>query len=311
MNEPILQTDIPGLHRHAAGKVRDIYLLSDAILLVATDRISAFDVVMPNGILHKGRVLTQLSKYWFQRLRPLAATHLISTEDEYVLQRLQEEGAVITEETARRLAGRCTLGVRAEALPVECVVRGWLAGSLWQEYLHEDGPKHGAILHGVPLPAGLRECDRLPEPIFTPATKAASGHDENIGRAEVEALTGRETAQALEETSLALYNEAARHAERAGLILADTKFEFGMHRGALTLIDEALTPDSSRYWEASMYEPGKSQPSYDKQFVRDWLLASGWNREPPGPLLPPEVAERTSQKYCEAYQRLCGRALPE
>jgi phosphoribosylaminoimidazole-succinocarboxamide synthase len=190
------------------------------------------------------------------------------------------------------------------------VVRGYLAGSLWKEYRTAGGERRAVTLHGIDLPAGLRECDRLPQPIFTPATKAESGHDENIGLAEAGAIVGEETAQRLAEISIALYTAAAKRAQQAGILLADTKFEFGMHGGAITLIDEALTPDSSRFWEAAIYEPGHGQPSYDKQFVRDWLVSSGWNKEPPAPPLPPDVVERTADKYREAYRRLTGHPLP-
>jgi phosphoribosylaminoimidazole-succinocarboxamide synthase len=310
MNAPILTTDLPGLPRYLTGKVRDVYDLGDSLLLVATDRISAFDVIMPNGIPDKGRVLTQLSRFWFRRLRPLTATHVITADDDYIAQRLAEAGVDMTAERRAMLAGRAMLGVKAKAFPVECVVRGYLAGSLWKEYRQAGGPAQSVTLHGISLSAGLRESDRLPQPIFTPATKAESGHDENISLEDAGRIVGAETARQLAATSIALYTAAAEHAQRQGILLADTKFEFGLHAGAVTLIDEALTPDSSRFWDAAIYEPGHSQPSYDKQFVRDWLEASGWNKEPPAPELPPDVVVHTAEKYREAYRRLVGAPLP-
>ncbi len=311
MHPPILTLELPGLKRLASGKVRDIYDLDNSLLLVATDRVSAFDVVMPNGIPDKGRVLTQLSSYWFKALSSIASHHCISTDDAFILKRLSEAGAQLTPAIETALRGRAMLCVKAEPFSIECVVRGYLAGSLWKEYRLEGGIKHPVTLHGIPLPAGLRECDILPAPIFSPATKAVSGHDENIGIAEVIEQVGNETANSLETTSLSLYKAAARRAEDAGIILADTKFEFGLHNGKIIWIDEALTPDSSRYWEPLLYRPGSSQPSFDKQFVRDWLENTGWNKEPPAPLLPDYVVERTAEKYREAFRRLTGAPLSE
>ena len=313
MPEPLLTTDIPGLARFATGKVRDVYDLGDTLLIVATDRISAFDAIMPNGIPDKGRVLTQLSRFWFHALRPLAATHYITTDDNFIAMRIVEAGGTLTPQLREQLAGRAMLGVKAQAFPIECVVRGYLAGSLWKEYVRVGGRDNGdktVTLHGLELPGGLRECDRLPRPLFSPATKAESGHDENIGFAETAQVVGEETARQMSAISLRLYAAASERAERSSLILADTKFEFGIHQGAVTLIDEALTPDSSRYWEGAGYEPGHNQPSYDKQFVRDWLEASGWNKEPPAPVLPSDVVSRTRDKYLEAYRRLVGKPLP-
>lgn len=309
MSLPLLTTEIPGLARFATGKVRDVYDLGDTLLIVATDRISAFDFIMPNGIPDKGRVLTQLSRFWFRTLRPLTATHYITTDDDFIALRIEEAGGTLTSELRQSLSGRAMLGVKAQAFPVECVVRGYLAGSLWKEYVQAGGKERSLTLHGLELPGGLRECDRLPQPLFSPATKAESGHDQNIGLAETAQLVGAETANQLAEISLRLYQAAAARAERCGLLLADTKFEFGLHHGTITLIDEALTPDSSRYWEGAEYEPGHNQPSYDKQFVRDWLEASGWNKEPPAPVLPPDIATRTSEKYLAAYRRLTGKSL--
>lgn len=306
-----MTTDISGLKRFAQGKVRDVYDLGDSLLLITTDRISAFDSVMANGIPDKGRVLTQLSRYWFRHLRPLVPTHYITCDIDFIASRLTEAGVEVTEELKAMLQGRATLGVKAQAFPVECVVRGYLAGSLWKEYKQAGGETQAVVLHDIALPAGLRESDRLPEPIFTPANKAESGHDENISLAQASAVIGEETAQELARISVALYRAAAERALRRGLIIADTKFEFGLHGGAITLIDEALTPDSSRFWDEDAYEPGRSQASYDKQFVRDWLEQSGWNKEPPGPTLPNDVVERTAAKYRDAYQRLVGAPLPK
>jgi phosphoribosylaminoimidazole-succinocarboxamide synthase len=310
LTSPVLTTAIPGLKTFATGKVRDVYDLGDSLLLITTDRISAFDVVMANGIPDKGRVLTQLSRNWFRHLRPLVPTHYITCDIDFIAARIVEAGGKVSDELCALLAGRAMLGVKAQAFPVECVVRGYLAGSLWKEYRQAGGESHAVVLHGIELPAGLRESDRLPTPIFTPASKAASGHDENISFEQAAQVVGEETARELARISLALYSAAAERAQRSGLLLADTKFEFGLHGGAITLIDEALTPDSSRFWDLAAYTPGRSQASFDKQFVRDWLVESGWNKEPPGPTLPDAVAQRTAEKYREAYQRLVGSPLP-
>jgi phosphoribosylaminoimidazole-succinocarboxamide synthase len=309
MTETVLSTDIPGLPRHATGKVRDIYDLGHSLLIVTTDRISAFDVVMPNGVPDKGRVLTQLSRFWFLNLRPLIANHYITTDIGFIVAQIEEKGATISPELRRQLDGRSMLVLKAEIFPVECVARGYLAGSLWNEYRAAGGEKQAVTLHGVALPAGLRESERLPEPVFTPATKEASGHDINIGMKEMTEIVGTELAGAMREATLNIYQEAARRAQQKGILIADTKFEFGLHNGALTLCDEVLTPDSSRFWDAATYAPGRSQPSFDKQYLRDWLVASGWNKEPPAPVLPPDVVRRTSEKYREAYRRLTGEEL--
>jgi phosphoribosylaminoimidazole-succinocarboxamide synthase len=311
MCAPVLQTEIPGLSRFSTGKVRDVYDMGDALLLVATDRISAFDVIMPNGIPDKGRVLTQLSRFWFLHLRPLAPNHYVTADDSTVFARLAEVGIDVTPELRDMLAGRATIGIKTQPFPIECVVRGYLAGSLWKEYRQAGGESHGVTLHGIELPAGLTESDRLPQPIFTPATKAESGHDENISFEQAAAIVGADVATRVADISIALYRAAADRARQNGIIIADTKFEFGLHSGVITLIDEALTPDSSRFWDAAIYEPGRSQPSYDKQFVRDWLVASGWNKEPPAPELPADVVERTADKYREAYRRIVGATLPK
>ncbi len=309
MREPVLTTRLLGLPRLASGKVRDLYDLGDTLLLVATDRISAFDVVMPNGIPDKGRVLTQLSHFWFSRLGEIVPAHEITVDTEEICDRLKSAGVPVTEETRTLLDGRSVIGKKAGALPIECVVRGYLAGSLLKEYRAAGGETGEVSLHGITLPGGLREGDRLSEPIFTPATKAAAGHDENIGIEEAGALIGIELAERLQEESLALYGYAADYARARGILLADTKFEFGLLDGELLWIDEAFTPDSSRYWLSDTYAPGGAQPSFDKQFVRDWLEASGWNKEPPAPPLPESVVLKTAEKYREAYSRLTGSEL--
>ncbi len=293
---PLVETHLDGLPLVKRGKVRNIYAVGDALLIVATDRISAFDYVLPTGIPDKGRVLTQLSAFWFRTLGEVVPNHLITVDvDQYP-------------DAARRhadlLRGRSMLVRRTTPLPVECVARGYLAGSGWKEY-----QRTGAVC-GVPLPAGLSESDRLPAPIFTPATKAESGHDENISEAEVARLLGAERTAQLRDLTLALYARGAAHAEARGIIVADTKFEFGVaDDGTLILIDEVLTPDSSRFWPKDAYVPGRAQPSFDKQYVRDYLDAIGWNRQPPVPPLPDDVVARTREKYLEAYRRLTGEAL--
>ncbi len=289
----LLTTSIEALPLVHRGKVRETYAVGDdRLLLVATDRISAFDVVFDQPIPDKGRLLTQLSAYWFERLADLGPTHFISTDTDDLPDAAR----------APELAGRSMLVRRARRIDAECVVRGYLAGSGWAEY------QRGGSVVGHQLPEGLREADRLPEPIFTPSTKAEVGHDENITRDQLAEMVGRDLARRLEERSLALYREGARRAEEVGLILADTKFEFGVIDGEVALIDEVLTPDSSRFWDASVYEPGQSPPSFDKQYVRDFVAASGWNKEPPAPHLPDEVIDGTRQRYTRAYELLTGRA---
>jgi len=309
MSDIVLSTEIPGLPLHSRGKVRDIYDLGHTLLIVTTDRISAFDVVMPNGVPDKGRVLTHLSRFWFLQLRPFIANHYITYDMHFIAPRLAERGVKMTPTLYQQLAGRSMLVLKAEVFPVECVVRGYLAGSLWREYQEAGGESKPVKLHGIDLPAGLREADRLPEPLFTPATKATTGHDQNISFAEMRSIVGTEDADALRQASLNIYRLAAERALRHGIIIADTKFEFGVHNGNLTLVDEVLTPDSSRFWDAATYTPGRSQPSYDKQYLRDWLIDSGWNREPPAPTLPPDVVRHTADKYREAYRRITGEEL--
>jgi len=289
----ILETNFPGLKLRARGKVRDIYDLGDRLLLVATDRLSAFDVVMPTPIPDKGRVLTQLSRFWFEKLAAVVPNHMITTT--------QFDGELAP--YAQELAGRAMLARKAEPVMVECVVRGYLAGSGWKDY-----QKTGAVC-GIALPAGLVESSKLPEPIFTPSTKATSGHDENISFDEVKKIAGAALAARLRDTTLDLYRRAAEYAAGRGILIADTKFEFGLLNNELVWIDEALTPDSSRFWPADGYQPGRAQPSFDKQFVRDYLERSGWNKQPPAPALPGEVVAGTQAKYREAYRRLVGHDL--
>jgi phosphoribosylaminoimidazole-succinocarboxamide synthase len=283
---------LPLIHR---GKVRETYEVdSDHLLLVATDRISAFDVVFEQPIPDKGRVLTRLSTYWFDLLAGLGPTHFVTGDP----------GRLPDAARTDALAGRTMLVRRAQRVDAECVVRGYLAGSGWAEY-----GRTGEVC-GHRLPEGLREADRLPEPIFTPSTKAEVGHDENITREQLADLVGADLARMLEERSLALYAAGARRAEAVGLILADTKFEFGWIDGELALIDEVLTPDSSRFWDADHYAPGSSPPSFDKQYVRDFVAASGWNKEPPAPRLPDDVIAGTRDRYVTAYERLSGHPWP-
>ena len=279
------------------GKVRDIYDLGNALLIVATDRISAFDVVLPGGIPNKGKVLTQLSKFWFEKLSAIVPNHLLSVDVADFPEPFRSQPAVF--------AGRSMLVKKTRPLPVECVVRGYVSGSGWNDY-----KRTGAIC-GIELPKGLRESEKLPTPIFTPSTKAEQGlHDENISFDEVVNLLGDERAEKLRAVSLALYQQGAGYAETRGIIIADTKFEFGEDdEGRLVWIDEALTPDSSRFWPRDRYAPGGAQPSFDKQFVRDYLLASKWDKNPPAPVLPQDVVTTTSQKYREAFRRLTGRDL--
>ena len=291
----LLQTDLPGVRLIARGKVRDNYDLGNHLLIVATDRISAFDYILATGIPDKGRVLTQLSIFWFDFLKNLVPTLFVTANvDEYPdpLPRYRDQ-----------LEGRSMLVKRANMIDIECVARGYVSGSGWKDYLRTQS------ICGIPLPPGLRESEKLPVPIFTPATKAATGHDENISFDQAAATIGTELATHLRDTTLAIYSKANEYAATRGLILADTKFEFGMVDGVLTLADEVLTPDSSRYWPAAQYAPGGAQPSYDKQFVRDYLERIGWNKQPPAPALPDEVAARSSEKYKEAYRLLTGRPL--
>jgi phosphoribosylaminoimidazole-succinocarboxamide synthase len=287
---------MPGLTLWRRGKVRDVYDLGDRLLIVATDRISAFDVVLPSGIPAKGIVLTQLSLFWFELLGHVVPHHVVSADvSEYPadLRRHRDQ-----------LEGRSMIVHKTVPLPVECVVRGYLVGSGWKDY------RATGSVCGIPLPAGLQESQRLDPPLFTPSTKAEAGHDENISFTQVEAALGPQRAAEVRDASLEIYRRARAHAEERGIILADTKFEFGVRDGRLVWIDEALTPDSSRFWPRDGYAPGRGQPSFDKQYVRDYLETLAWDKSPPGPALPAEVVQRTRDKYLEAYARLTGRDLP-
>ena len=289
----ISQTDFPGLKLRGRGKVRDIYEVGDKLLIVATDRLSAFDVVLPTPIPDKGKVLTQISLFWFDTLANIIPNHVLSAKD-------------FTGELApyaAALQGRAMVVRKTEPLPVECVVRGYISGSGWKDY-----QKTGAIC-GISLPPGLRESDKLPKPIFTPSTKATTGHDENISFEETVAQIGRPLAEKIRDTSLEIYQQASDRASKHGIIIADTKFEFGLIGDELIWIDEALTPDSSRFWPADQYSPGQAQPSFDKQYVRDYLERIGWNKQAPGPELPGDVVKATQAKYREAYAKVTGRPL--
>ncbi|MCE2541874.1 MAG: phosphoribosylaminoimidazolesuccinocarboxamide synthase [Acidobacteria bacterium] len=299
VTSPVFSTALKGVRVHRRGKVRDMYELGDQLLMVATDRISAYDVVLDSLIPDKGAVLTQLSAFWFTRTGGIVPNHMISTDPAAYPAELQADAAM--------LAGRSMLVRRTRPVPIECVARGYLAGSGWREY------RESGRVCGVELPAGLRESDRLPQPIFTPATKAETGHDINISEAEAGDIIGAELIARLRDLTLELYTHGAAHAEQRGIIVADTKFEFGLAanggRDEIVLIDEALTPDSSRFWPRDRYAPGRGQASFDKQYVRDYLDEIQWNRQPPAPELPPDVVERTRNKYREAYRLLTGTAL--
>jgi len=286
------QTELPGLPVRR-GKVRDVYDLGDRLLIVATDRISAYDVIMPTGIPDKGRLLTGLSLWWFEFLKDVTPNHLVTSD-------IRQMGPV-AKKAAPTLAGRTMCCRKAKVFPVECVVRGYLAGSGWREY-----QKSGTVC-GITLPPGLKQCDRLPEPIFTPSTKAEAGHDENISFEESAKIVGAGAAAILRDRTLAVYKKAAEYALSRGIIIADTKFEWGEVDGRIILVDEVLTPDSSRFWPADVYEPGHDQPSFDKQFLRNWLDTLTWNKAPPGPKLPDEIVAQTRAKYVEAYERLTGK----
>ena len=295
MGPALLTTSIPGGQLVSRGKVRDIYATEGSLVLVATDRISAFDCVLAPGVPGRGIILTQLSSFWFRRSASVVPNHLLATS----LDGFPEPFRNHTE-----LDGRSVLVRRLEPIPVECVARGYLSGSGWKEY------RESGRVCGIPLPAGLVESDRLPEPIFTPATKETSGHDENISFDRMVELVGATTAEALRDLTMRLYRDAAQLALERGLIIADTKFEFGFDAdGTIVWMDEALTPDSSRFWPADDYTPGRGQASFDKQFVRDWLTASGWNKEPPAPELPPQVVSGTLERYREAYRRITGHTI--
>jgi len=292
----LLRTEFQDLRLHASGKVRDVYRLdSDRLLFVATDRISAFDYILATGIPHKGKVLNQISLFWFDFLKDIVPNHLITADVRQYPAEIQKY--------ADQLRGRSMVVMSADMVPVECVVRGYISGSAWKEY------KATGKVCGIELAKGLRESDQLPEPIFTPSTKATTGHDENIPFSEMVRLVGAEVAEELRDLTLKVYKKAADYARKRGIIIADTKFEFGRTARGMTLADEVLTPDSSRFWPADKYQPGHAQDSYDKQYVRDYLEEIHWNKQPPAPALPAEVARKTSDKYLEAYQQLTGRTL--
>jgi phosphoribosylaminoimidazole-succinocarboxamide synthase len=292
----LMQTDFADLELYASGKVRDVYRVdNEHLLFVATDRISAFDYVLASGIPHKGRVLTQLSLFWFDFLKDVTQNHLVTAN--------VNDYPVHLQKYRNDLSGRSMLVVKADMIAIECVVRGYISGSAWKEY------KQNGTVCGIQLPAGLKESDKLPEPIFTPSTKALSGHDENISFEEMVKHAGPELSKKLRTLSLEIYTKAAEYAAGRGIIIADTKFEFGNTPKGLVLGDEVLTPDSSRFWPAEKYQPGRAQDSYDKQYVRDYLEEIHWNKQPPAPALPENVVERTSEKYTEAYRLLTGRTL--
>src|SRR6266581_2232092 len=291
----VMKTDLSGLKLHGRGKVRDIYDLGEHFLIIATDRLSAFDVVLPTPIPNKGKVLTQMSAFWFDFFKEFVPNHVVSTKVDRYPRELHQ--------FRDQLEGRSMLVKKAKVFPVECVARGFLTGSGLKDYL-----KTGQVC-GISLPAGLRESDRLPQPIFTPATKAETGHDENISEEDVAKVIGQENIRRLKELTLSIYSRAVEFALQRGIIICDTKFEFGVIDGRISIVDEMLTPDSSRFWPASEYSPGKPQPSFDKQFVRDYLERIGWNKQPPAPQLPHDIVQATSAKYIEALRILTGRDL--
>jgi phosphoribosylaminoimidazole-succinocarboxamide synthase len=294
-DQTLLELELPGLRKLKSGKVREIFDLGDSLLFVATDRISAFDCIMPNPIPCKGEVLTQISYFWFDQTSAFQPNHLLSRPNDPLPARLQPFAA--------QLARRSMIVKKAQPLAIECVVRGYLAGSGWKEYREQQ------TVCGIKLPPGLKESSELPLPIFTPATKAESGHDENISFAQAAQIVGTDIAEQACTASLKIYRFAREYARRRGIIIADTKFEFGLLDGQLILIDELLTPDSSRFWPADQYKPGQSQPSFDKQFLRDYLETLTWKKTPPAPALPPEIIAKTQAKYLDAYERLTGKKL--
>jgi phosphoribosylaminoimidazole-succinocarboxamide synthase len=298
-NETILKLDLPGIKKIRSGKVREVFDLGDSFLLVATDRISAFDVIMPNGIPRKGEVLTQISHFWFEKFSSLVPNHLLAKANDPLPKNLQLFEVAVCKDLARR----SMIVKKAKPLAIECIVRGYLSGSGWKEY------KKSQTVCGIQLPAGLTESAELPEPIFTPSTKVEAGHDENISFEQAQKIVSADLANQARDLSLKIYKAGRDYARQRGIIIADTKFEFGLHDGKLILIDEVLTPDSSRFWPADQYMPGKGQPSFDKQFVRDYLDTLDWNKTPPGPKLPDNVVAKTTAKYFEAYERLTGQKL--
>ncbi len=291
----ITQIDLPGLKFLRRGKVREIFDFGDQLLIVASDRISAFDYIMPNGIPDKGKILTQISRFWFEKTSKMVKNHIIATE--------VADFPAVCQPYAATLEKRSMLVEKTEPLPVECIVRGYISGSGWKDY------RRTGEISGIRLPAGLQESQCLDEPIFTPSTKSDSGHDENISFAQMKDMVGTELAEKVSELSVRIYDWARKYAEERGIIIADTKFEFGLLEGDIYLIDEALTPDSSRFWPMDQYEPGRAQMSFDKQYLRDWLESIGWNKQPPVPQLPPEVVNNTRAKYLEALRLLTGETI--
>jgi phosphoribosylaminoimidazole-succinocarboxamide synthase len=298
MDKIIFETNIAEYPLFARGKVRDVYDLGDRLLIVATDRVSAFDCVLPNGIPGKGKVLTSMSLFWFDLIKDIIPSHLITADIDLYPEPLGRYREI--------LEGRSMLVVKAKRIDIECVVRGYISGSLWKEYIEALKEKRSDV-HGVKLPANLRESDKLPWPLFTPATKAEDGHDENISFEEMIAKVGKETAELCRSKSIDIYLRASEHARRRGIIIADTKFEFGFHNGRMIIIDEILSPDSSRFWPADKYMPGRGQPSFDKQFIRDYLSRLDWDKNPPAPELPREVTEKSAEMYREAEKLLTGK----
>ncbi|HEY1174004.1 MAG TPA: phosphoribosylaminoimidazolesuccinocarboxamide synthase [Verrucomicrobiae bacterium] len=294
-DQTLLQIDLPGIPKVKSGKVREVFDLGDSLLFVASDRISAFDCIMPNGIPRKGEVLTQISHFWFDQTEKLVPNHRLAKANDPL--------PAILQPFADKVARRSMIVKKSKPLAIECVVRGYLAGSGWKEY------KTSQTVCGIKLPAGLKESSELPEPIFTPATKAETGHDENISFEEAVKIVGKDIAEKARDLSLKIYNFARDYARQRGIIIADTKFEFGIYNGELILIDEVLTPDSSRFWPADQYQAGKGQPSFDKQFVRDYLETLDWDKTPPAPALPNEIVMKSQAKYLEAYERLTGKKL--
>ncbi|MGV3757726.1 MAG: phosphoribosylaminoimidazolesuccinocarboxamide synthase [Verrucomicrobiota bacterium] len=294
-DQTLLQIELPGIPKVKSGKVREVFDLGDSLLFVASDRISAFDCIMPNGIPRKGEVLTQISHFWFDQTEKLVPNHRLAKADDAL--------PAVLQPFADKVAQRSMIVKKSQPLAIECVVRGYLAGSGWKEY------KASQTVCGIKLPAGLKESSELPEPIFTPATKAETGHDENISFEEAVKIVGKDIAEKARDLSLKIYNFARDYARQRGIIIADTKFEFGIYNGELILIDEVLTPDSSRFWPADQYQPGKGQPSFDKQFVRDYLETLDWDKTPPAPALPNEIVMKSQAKYLEAYERLTGKKL--
>jgi phosphoribosylaminoimidazole-succinocarboxamide synthase len=308
----VTATQIQGLKKHITGKVRDVYDLEDSLLIVATDRISAFDVVLPTGIPDKGKVLTQISLFWFDLTKDVIENHLITADTDEMLKRIGAAGVDDPEKYRAELDGRSMIVAKAKPYPIECVVRGYLSGSAWKDYTalkKAATPGSDIVLHGVTLGPDMVESQKLPKPVFTPSTKESSGHDINISAQRAREIIGEEAGRRLEEISLSVYERASQYAAERGVIIADTKFEIGELDGRMILIDEVLTPDSSRFWDASVYEPGKGQPSYDKQFVRDYLLTLPWDKTYPGPELPADIVEKTAEKYREAYRKIVGKEL--